>query len=140
MGSNPVNGTLILVNPRPGERGSFKPNTLTGVGRFSLDMNMGKTIEFVEGKRLELRIDAENILNHATPTQGYTSYGARTQTINSPSLTVNTNASTPFGLLNTKTGHRPFQARVRFSFQRNRQGGSGRPALNLKCATSSPGF
>ncbi|MDR0311940.1 MAG: hypothetical protein LBJ21_10170, partial [Acidobacteriota bacterium] len=111
-----IRGTVIFQNPKPGERGNFQPNNLTGVGRWNLDANMGKTIEFMEGKRLELRVDAQNIFNHATPSQSGASVGARGNTVTNPFLTVNTTAGTQFGLLSTKTGHRTFQARIRLSF------------------------
>lgn len=114
--TDPVRGTIIFQNARAGERGNFLPNNLTGVGRFSLDMNFGKSVEFMEGKRIELRIDAQNILNHATPSESGGTDGIRNNAVSNPYLTINTNLDTEFGRLSTKTGHRTFQARIRLSF------------------------
>ena len=112
----PVAGQIIFQNSTPGNPGNFKGNPLTGVGRFSLDMNMSKSIEFMEGKRISFRVDASNVLNHATPSGGGGSTGARINNVSGPSLAVNTTVSTPFGLLASKTGHRVFQAQIRLSF------------------------
>ena len=80
--------------------GNYKAGRITGIGRFSLDMNASKRIEFMEGKSVELRVDAQNILNHPSPTganYGITGTGA-------------------FGRFTSKSGHRTFQARLRLSF------------------------
>ena len=116
-------GTPIIVmrnaDQREGENaaGTYKANRLTGQGRFSFDMAMSKSIEFMEGKRLEIRVDAQNILNHATATNGTAaSYGGRFYTINSPSFAMNTSPTTAFGNMTTKAGHRTFQARLALRF------------------------
>lgn len=112
----PVAGQIIFKNAEPGRDGNFKGNPLTGPGRFSLDMNMAKSIEFMEGKRIELRVDASNVLNHATMTSSAGNMGARIQTLSAPTVTINSALLTTWGLLQTKTQHRIFQARIRLSF------------------------
>jgi len=112
----PVAGQIIFQNAEPGKHGNFRGNPLTGVGRFSLDMNMSKSVEFMEGKRIELRVDASNILNHATMTNTAGNMGARIQNITAPNVLVNTGVTTNWGIFPTKTGHRVFQARIRLSF------------------------
>jgi len=114
-------GTPIVVmrnsDQRLGEKaaGNFRPNQLTGVGRFSFDLAMSKSLEFMEGKRLEIRVDAQNILNHATPSNSYTTYAPslRQISITSPSLSL---ASNNFGYILTKVGRRTYQAKIRLSF------------------------
>jgi hypothetical protein len=97
------------------QKGIYKANQLTGQGRFSFDLAMSKSIEFMEGKRLEIRVDAQNILNHATPTNGTSaSNGGRFYTVNSPSFAINGTGTV--GTMSTKAGHRTFQARLRLSF------------------------
>jgi hypothetical protein len=97
-------------------RGNYGANTITGQGRFSFDMAASKSIEFMEGKRFEVRVDAQNILNHATPTNGTSaSYGGRYQSINNPGG-LSVSGTGEFGRLSTKGGHRTFQARLRLSF------------------------
>ena len=97
-------------------RGNYKSNRVTGQGRITFDLAMSKSIEFMEGKRFELRVDAQNILNHPTPSGStYSSYGGRVQTIDEPTG-LSINGSGGFGILNTKAGHRTFQARLRLSF------------------------
>ena len=114
--TNPVRGTIIFVNPKPGTTGNFRPNTFTGQGTWTLDANMSKTIEFMEGKRLEVRVDAMNIFNHANPSASAGANGDRNVTVSNPTLTINTADSTPFGRIATKAGKRTFQARIRLSF------------------------
>jgi len=97
--------------------GNYKSGRATAPGYFSFDMAMSKSIEFMEGKRFEIRVDAKNILNHATPTAYTTSAagaGGRTMSISSPSLAVNSTAV--FGNLAGKAGHRTFQARLSLRF------------------------
>jgi hypothetical protein len=112
----PVPGPIIFQNSTPGKQGNYTGNPLTGVGRFSLDMNMSKSIEFMEGKRLELRIDASNVLNHATPSAGSGDVGARINNISGPSVTVNSTTENQFGLITTKAQNRIFQGKIRISF------------------------
>ena len=98
-----------------GTQGNFAQNQLTGQGRFTFDLAMSKAIEFMEGKRFEIRVDAQNILNHPTATNGTNaSYGGRVQSISGPNLSIS-NATT-FGRMSTKGSHRTFQARLRLSF------------------------
>ena len=98
--------------------GNFNPNQLTAQGRFSFDMAMSKSIEFMEGKRFEIRVDAQNILNHPTPNGTSTptvESGGRFVSIDAPSgLAIN--GTDTFGVLPSKAGHRTFQARLRLSF------------------------
>jgi hypothetical protein len=57
----------VLVNPKPGERGTLSPNVLTSFGNFALDANMQKSFAITESKRLTIRVDAINVLNHPQP-------------------------------------------------------------------------
>jgi hypothetical protein len=111
-----IHGEMIFQNALPGEKGNFLGPKLTGPGRWSLDMNMGKTVEFMEGKKIEFRVDAQNIFNHAIPSYGASAIGARNNTVANPYVTVNTGSTNTFGLLDTKTGHRTFQAKLRIIF------------------------
>ena len=111
-----VRGTVIFQNTQPGHRANFQGLNLTGPGRWSLDANMGKSVEFMEGKRIEFRLDAQNIFNHANPSNGGSTVGARGNMVTDPFITINTSLSDQFGLLRTKTGHRTFQGRIRLSF------------------------
>ena len=110
------NPTIVFQNALPGERGNFQPTSLTGIGRWTLDMNFAKRIDFMEGKSIELRIDAQNVANHAMPSQGGSQNGARSYSPGNPSVTVNTASTTPFGQVNNKVGHRTFQAKIRLAF------------------------
>ena len=107
---------IVVRNARPGEIGNMTPNSLTGPGRWSLDMAMSKSVEFMEGKRIELRIDAANIFNHATPSGSADTFNhaPRYDVINPPDFGLNGNS--PFGYIATKSGHRTFQAKIRVSF------------------------
>ncbi|NLV29614.1 MAG: TonB-dependent receptor [Acidobacteria bacterium] len=111
---NQIPGDIIFQHPQPGTRGNFDPNSLTGPGRWSLDMAMGKSFEFMEGKRIDFRIDAQNIFNHATPSNSYYVRNARFTITYNPNFAVN--SSSPFGYISDKAGHRTFQAKIRISF------------------------
>ncbi len=110
----PVAGDVVFQHPQPGTEGNFDPNTLTGPGRWSFDMAMGKSVEFMEGKRIELRVDAQNIFNHPTPTNSFLVRNARFTILYNPNFALNN--SDPFGYLSDKGGHRTFQAKIRLSF------------------------
>ena len=105
---------IVIRNARPGEIGNYAPNSLTGPGRWSLDMAMSKSVEFMEGKRLELRVDAQNIFNHPTPSNSAFSWNARFTQISNPDFSLNSTGT--FGYLSTKGHHRTFQAKIRISF------------------------
>ncbi len=118
-------GDLVIRNAMPGEGrltalpdGQYflTPNSLTGPGRWNLDLAMSKSIEFMEGKRIEFRVDAANIFNHATPSGSADTYNhaARYDVINQPDFGLN--STNPLGYMATKAGHRTFQAKVRISF------------------------
>jgi hypothetical protein len=103
---------LVFRNALPMTHGNFGPNELTGPGRWSLDMSMGKSIEFMEGKRIEFKLDAQNIFNHATPSgSAIAGSNARYVQVDNPGFSLSS-----FGILNSKGGHRTFQAKIRISF------------------------
>jgi hypothetical protein len=56
-------GRVIAVNPAAGTLGSLSPTHLEGPGAFRLDMNLIKRMTFGEGKEVQIRGDAINILN-----------------------------------------------------------------------------
>jgi hypothetical protein len=122
----------VFVNSTPGVRGNMSSgNILTGPGRWTLDMALSKSVEFMEGKRIEIRVDAQNIFNHPTPSYSAykgvfspngaaadSGYSPRYAAISNPNVAVNQASYNPegFGLLNSKAGHRTFQAKIRLSF------------------------
>jgi len=108
-------GEIVFQNAEVGKRGNFQPMQLTGPGRWNLDMTLGKSVEFMEGKRFDIQIVAANIFNHPTPSNGISIWNAKFTQINNPNFTLNTTTE-PFGNLSTKGGHRTFQARLRLSF------------------------
>jgi len=113
---NGTRGDLVMRNALPGEVGNFTPNSLIGPGRWSLDMAMSKAVEFMEGKKIEFRFDAQNIFNHPTPSYGGARSNARFTSIGNPNLTLTGSTENSFGLLDRKGGHRTFQAKIRLSF------------------------
>jgi hypothetical protein len=121
---NVVERKIIFRNAIPGEIGNRNgSNIIYGPGTWSLDMAMSKSIEFMEGKRFEIRLDAQNILNHARPSFGDSSannaaqYG-RVSGVANPNAALNDMwaGSYAFGYTNLKAGHRTFQAKLRLSF------------------------
>ena len=58
-----ASGNIIAVNPSAGTVGSLSQTWLEGPGAFRLDVNLKKTFSLREGKDLEFRADAINLLN-----------------------------------------------------------------------------
>jgi len=56
-------GNVIAVNPSPGTLGTLSQTWLEGPRSFRLDMNLKKAFSLREGKDLEFRADAINLLN-----------------------------------------------------------------------------
>jgi hypothetical protein len=109
-----VNSTLVLAQPLPGQQGNFGRQMMNGIGLFSLDMTMGKSIQITEGKSITLRVDATNILNHPTPSNSTYAWNARFTQIYDPNTTL-ANAE-DFGRISSKGQHRTWQAKIRFTF------------------------
>jgi len=107
-------GVIVLRNPLPGERGTLGLNTMEGPGLWFLDAAMSKSVKIAEGKTLQIRVDAKNVLNHPTPDDpGQAScFGLSTN------LTLNNNNA--FGSVGGKcvgeSAARRFQATLRFNF------------------------
>jgi hypothetical protein len=110
----PIAGEIIFQNADPGTRGNYSNNELAGPGRWNLDMAMSKSIEFMEGKRIHFRVDAQNIFNHPTPSNGTFAWNARFTQLYNPDFSLNT--SQDFGRISSKGGHRTFQAKIRITF------------------------
>jgi len=115
------NITFVIVNAEPGSDkskniGNMLPNSLTGPGRWNLDMAISKSVEFLEGKIIDFRIDAANIFNHATTTgtSDTFNHAPRYDVINQPQIGLNT--ADRLGYMATKSGHRTFQAKISIRF------------------------
>jgi hypothetical protein len=95
-------GNIILQNPLPGHRGTLGQRTIEGPSTWSFDLSMSKELQVRETMRLQIRMDATNILNHAQP--------------ETPEFNINSD-DTPFGFIDGKGGQpRNFQAQVRLDF------------------------
>jgi hypothetical protein len=95
---------IVLQHPAPGKRGTLGNNTLLGLGSYRFDANLSKSFQISESKSVQIRIDAQNVLNHPQPGNpgGSTAF----------SITGNDY----FGRLAQKTGGRALQGQLRFSF------------------------
>jgi hypothetical protein len=91
---------VVLQHAQPGKKGNLGNNTIFGLGSYRFDANLGKTFKISESKNVQVRFDAQNILNHPQPA--------------APSLSI-TDANY-FGRIATKTGNRLFQGQLRFNF------------------------
>jgi len=99
--------------------GNYKGNRLTGPGRFTFDMSMSKAVEIMEGRRLEIRVDAQNILNRAVASgeaTGTVRYFNGGRGVTQVAPTAPSVGGYDFGRLHTKVGHRTLQARLRLTF------------------------
>jgi hypothetical protein len=95
------NVQIVLQNAQPGKKGNLGNNTVVGLGNWRFDANLGKTFQISESKSLQVRFDAQNVLNHPQP--------------GNPSLNINSNNS-PFGQITTKSQGRSLQGQLRFTF------------------------
>jgi len=94
-------GQILLQNPLPGHRGTLGRQTMELPGVWAYDGALSKTLRISESKSMQLRVDATDVLNHATP-------GA-------PTLSLN--GATPFGSIQTKGNQsRQFKAQLRYNF------------------------
>jgi hypothetical protein len=91
---------IVLQHPEPGKRGTLGQNTLIGLGNYRFDANLGKTFRISESKSLQVRFDAQNVLNHPQP--------------GNPSLSIT--GGDYFGRIQSKTGGRQMQGQLRLSF------------------------
>lgn len=110
--------TVVLQNAQPGTRGNIGVNTMEGPGLWSFDGSLSKSFRIDETKRIQFRMDATNILNHATPCSP----------VQCPGNALGTNlALNPirfgqsfgaFGVIGAKSLSLPrqFQATIRFDF------------------------
>jgi hypothetical protein len=113
---NPVAGPIVLDHALPGTLGNMSADNLVGPGRWGLDATLGKNIQITEGKNLNIRIDAQNIFNHPTPSGGLpSSYNNRQYSLSNPIFDIGSTTQA-FGLIPYKGGHRVFSAKVRFTF------------------------
>jgi hypothetical protein len=108
--------TIVFQNAKPGTVGNYQPMSLTGTGRWNFDLAMSKSIEFMEGKTIDFRVDAQNIFNHATTSGSADTFNKapRYDVINQPLIGLNSNDR--LGHLATKAGHRTFQAKMSIRF------------------------
>jgi hypothetical protein len=56
----------VFTNPAPGSLGGLQRRMFSGPWTFGLDAKLSKGVQIREGKELTLRMDAFNVLNHAT--------------------------------------------------------------------------
>jgi hypothetical protein len=103
---------LVFQNPQPGTRGNLGTNTIEGPGLWTLDASMSKSFRIDEKRRLQIRLDGTNVLNHPTPcSPGFCPGQAR-------GTNLSLNNANDFGLIGVKSAIAPrsFQASVRVDF------------------------
>ena len=108
-------GQILLQNPLPGTRGTLGQRAIEGPGRWRFDASMRKSIKITESKTLQIRMDAQNVLNHPEP-QLMTS-----NTTPLPTSLLNLDINNPsFGFFTGPQAksitHRQFQGQLRFNF------------------------
>jgi hypothetical protein len=93
---------IVLQHAQPGKKGNLGNATVVGLGSWRFDANLGKTFRISESKSLQVRFDAQNVLNHPTPSFANGAFSI--------------DGGTPFGQMTTKTGTRLLQGQMRLSF------------------------
>lgn len=97
----------LLVNPMPGTQGTLGQKTVESAGAFRFDASAQKRFQISESKSLQIRVDAQNVLNHPTA-------GNVLQPGTPTSYSINSDS---FGLFTGgKTGSRQFRASMRLNF------------------------
>jgi hypothetical protein len=96
-------GQILLQNPLPGKRGTLGQRVVEGPGSWRFDASLSKSFRITESKSIQVRMDAQNVLNHPNPA--------------APNLDIN---NVSFGLITgnaAKTNaRREFQGQLRFNF------------------------
>jgi len=96
-----ANGEMVFQNPQPGQRGNLGRRAIRLPGVWTFDTALSKTFQLDESKSLQVRFDAENILNHPTPS--------------APTLDIN--GTNPLGYISGKGNqHRELKGQLRLSF------------------------
>jgi len=99
--ANANTNQIVLQNPQPGQRGNLGRRIVRLPGTWTFDTAMSKTFRLSESKSLQVRFDAENILNHPTPS--------------APTLDIN--GTNPLGYISGKGDqHRELKGQLRLSF------------------------
>jgi hypothetical protein len=94
-------GQLVLQHSQPGVQGNLGAGWLRGPGRFGFNLSASKTVRIDETKSVQIRVDAQNVLNKPI--------------LGEPNLSMN---SSNFGQIPADEvfGSREFQAMIRFDF------------------------
>jgi len=100
------NVQIVLQHPQPGKKGNLGNNVITGLGVWRFDANLSKSFKVTESKTLQVRFDAQNVLNHPQPANP-------TLNINAVDLFGN---PVPFGQMTTKSQNRTMQGQLRLTF------------------------
>ena len=90
---------LAFTTPPPGQFGDAGRNTIPGPGLFSMNLSLARNINLSERKRMEIRVDSTNFLNHVN--------------ISNVGTVVN---SLTYGLPSAAGGMRTLSATIRFRF------------------------
>ena len=97
---------IVLQHPELSKKGNLGNGSVISVGQWRFDANLGKTFQISESKSLQIRIDAQNVMNHPQP--------------GNPNLNINAvdgaGVPTPFGQIATKSGGRVMQGQLRLNF------------------------
>jgi hypothetical protein len=104
--SDPRYLQIVLQHPHWTQKGNLGNGTVISMGTWRFDANLGKTFQITESKSLQVRFDAQNVMNHPQP--------------GNPTLSINAQDGfgnpTPFGQITTKTGGRILQGQLRLNF------------------------
>src|SRR5262252_6558128 len=93
---------VVLQHPDFRKKGNLGNGTVISLGTWRFDANLGKTFQISESKSLQVRFDAQNVLNHPQP-------GNPTLNINAQDGAGN---PTPFGQITSKTQNRIMQGQL----------------------------
>jgi hypothetical protein len=97
---------IVLQHPQPGKKGTLGNNTIIGLGSYRFDANLSKSFRISESKTVQVRLDAQNVLNHPQPNLNTAAGGTA----------LSITGGDYFGRMGAKTGGRQLQGQLRFSF------------------------
>jgi hypothetical protein len=97
-------GVPVLQNPLPGKQGNQGARMLRLPGRWFFDANISKAFRISESKAIQIRFDANNILNHPNP--GEPIYNVQSPDFGRVTADKVSNAAAP----------RSFQGQIRLTF------------------------
>ena len=109
-----MNGNCYIVPNQVGVNGPLVTNAYYGPAFVNFDLGLFKNFQFTESKKLQIRMNGYNFLNH--PLYSFPTNNNLTLNFASSGPDMGRNTNTDFGIATEKQGHRIIQLAIKFFF------------------------